>query len=52
MEQLIEEALAHAKRLRESANAADDYGARAAEAEAERWERLASAASIPAGSVL
>jgi hypothetical protein len=35
---LIEAALAHAKFLRESANMGDDYDARAAEAEAERWE--------------
>jgi hypothetical protein len=44
VEQLIEAALAHAKHLRESANGADDYGARVTEEGAERWERLASAA--------
>ena len=44
MEELIEAALAHAKALRDGANAADGYGARATAEEAERWERLASAA--------
>jgi hypothetical protein len=44
MEQLIEAALAHAKALRDSANTADDYGARATVEEAEHWERLANAA--------
>jgi hypothetical protein len=43
MEQLIEAAFAHAKELHQGALAADDY-ARATEAEAERWERLATAA--------
>jgi hypothetical protein len=44
MEDLIEAALAHAKHLRRSAQGADDYGAQATEEEADRWERLASAA--------
>jgi hypothetical protein len=43
-EQLIGAALIHAKTLRDGANAADDYGARAIEEEAERWERLAATA--------
>jgi hypothetical protein len=38
MEQLIEAALAHATFLRQSALTGDDYGARATEAEAERWD--------------
>jgi hypothetical protein len=41
---LIEAALADAKQLRDGANAADDYDARATEEEAQRWERLANAA--------
>ena len=41
MEQLIEAASAHAKASR---GAADDYGTRAAEEEAQRWERSAAAA--------
>jgi hypothetical protein len=41
VDELIEAALAHAKFLRQSAMTGDDYGARATEAEAERWERLA-----------
>jgi hypothetical protein len=44
MEQLIEAALAHVKALRGGSGAADDYGARATEEEAQRWERLAAAA--------
>ena len=44
MDELIQAALAHARFLRESANTGDDYGARATEAEAERWEGLARAA--------
>jgi hypothetical protein len=44
MEQSIEAAFAHARLLRQRAKAADGYGARATEAEAERWERLASTA--------
>ena len=44
MYELIEAALAHARFLRQSAMTGDDYGARATEAEAERWERLAQAA--------
>jgi hypothetical protein len=44
MEQLIAAALAHANYLRECANKGDDYGKRAAEAEANRWERLAAIA--------
>jgi hypothetical protein len=44
MEQLIEAALAHVKALRGGAGAADDYGPRATEEEAQRWERLAAAA--------
>jgi hypothetical protein len=44
MEELIEAALAHAKHLRQSAGGDDDYGARAAEKEAERWERMVGAA--------
>jgi hypothetical protein len=44
MEQLIEAALAHARLLRQGANAADGYGARVTEAEADRWEALARAA--------
>jgi hypothetical protein len=34
----------HAKELRDGANAMDDYGARATEEEAQRWERLAAEA--------
>jgi hypothetical protein len=44
MEQLIKAAFAHAGLLRQGANAADGYGARATEAETERWERLARTA--------
>jgi len=44
VDELIQAALAHARFLRESANTGDDYGARATEAEAERWEGLARAA--------
>jgi hypothetical protein len=44
VDELIQAALAHARFLRESANTGDDYGARASEAEAERWEGLARAA--------
>jgi hypothetical protein len=44
VDELIEAALAHAEFLRQSAMTGDDYGARATEAEAERWERLARAA--------
>jgi hypothetical protein len=44
MEQLIEAVLAHAKPLRGGAHAADGYGAWATLEEAQRWERLASAA--------
>jgi hypothetical protein len=41
VDELIEAALAHAEFLRQSATTGDDYGARATEAEAERWEWLA-----------
>jgi hypothetical protein len=44
MEQLIDATLAHAKFLRKSARADDDYIARAVEREAERWEALAATA--------
>jgi hypothetical protein len=44
MEQLIDAALAHAKFLRKSARAGDDYIARAAVQDAERWEGLAATA--------
>jgi hypothetical protein len=44
MEQLIDAVLAHAKFLRKSARAGDDYIARAVEREAERWEALAATA--------
>jgi hypothetical protein len=44
MDELIQAALAHPKFLRQSATTGDDYGARATEAEAVRWERLAQAA--------
>jgi hypothetical protein len=44
MEQLIAAALAHAKYLRERANKGDHHGARTAESEANRWERLAAIA--------
>ena len=44
VDELIEAALAHAKFLRQNADTDNDYGARATEAEAERWERLAHAA--------
>ena len=44
MDELIQAALAHATFLRQSADTGDDYGARATDAEAERWERLARAA--------
>jgi hypothetical protein len=45
MEKVIKAALAHhAKEPAERATAADDHGARATEKEAQRWERLASAA--------
>ena len=44
VDELIQAALAHARFLRESANTGDDNGARATEAEAERWEGLARAA--------
>jgi hypothetical protein len=48
MEQLIAAALAHAKNLRECANKGDNYGTRATEAEANRWERLAAIAQSEA----
>ena len=51
MMQLIEAALAHAKHLRDGAYAADDYGARATIAEAERWERLANDAQNEADNL-
>jgi hypothetical protein len=41
VDELIQAALAHATFLRQSADTGDDYGGRATEAEAERWERLA-----------
>jgi hypothetical protein len=44
MEELIEAALAHAIHLRDNSVCDDDYGARAAIEEAERWEALARAA--------
>ena len=44
MEHLIEAALAQAKYPRDCAKTGDDYGARATEAEADRWEALASTA--------
>jgi len=44
VQELIEAALAHAKFLRDGANAADGYGARATVEDAERWERLSTAA--------
>jgi hypothetical protein len=44
MEQLIDAVLAHAKFLRKSARAGDDYIARVAEREAERWEAMAAKA--------
>ena len=44
MDELIEAALAHAKFLRQNADTDNDYGARATEAEADRWEGLARAA--------
>ncbi len=44
MDELFQAALAHAKFLRQSADTGDDYGARATDAEAERWERLGRAA--------
>ena len=44
VDELIQAALAHAKFLRQSADTGDDYGARATEAEADRWEGLARAA--------
>jgi hypothetical protein len=44
VDELIQAALAHATFLRQSAVTGDDCGARATEAEAERWERLAQAA--------
>jgi hypothetical protein len=44
MEQLIDAVLAHAKFLRKGARAGDDYIARAAEREAERWEALVAKA--------
>ena len=44
VDELIQAALAHATFLRQSADTGDDYGARATDAEAERWERLARAA--------
>jgi hypothetical protein len=50
MMQLINDALAHAKRLRQSANAADDCGARVIEADAERRERLATDARLEVNS--
>jgi hypothetical protein len=44
-EQLIKAAQAHAKHLRDNAAVfGDDYGAEATKEEAERWERLATAA--------
>jgi hypothetical protein len=46
MEQLIAAALAHAKNLRECANKGRDYGTRASEGEANRWERLTAIAQI------
>ena len=44
VDELIEAALAHAKFLRQNADTDNDYGARATEAEADRWEGLARAA--------
>ena len=44
MVKLIEAAFEQARQLREGANTADDYGARATIEEAGRWEALASAA--------
>jgi hypothetical protein len=44
VDELIQAALAHATFLRQSADTGDDYGARATDTEAERWERLARAA--------
>jgi hypothetical protein len=44
MEQLIDAVLAHAKFLRKSARAGDDYIARAAEQEAEQWEAMVATA--------
>ena len=44
MEQLITTAFEHAKQLRQGANAADGYGARATVEDAERWERPPTAA--------
>jgi hypothetical protein len=44
MQQLIKAAFEHARQLRQADDAADDYGACATVDEAERWERLASAA--------
>jgi hypothetical protein len=52
MMQLIEAALAHAKHLRDGANATDDYGARATIEEAQRWERLAHDAQKEASILL
>jgi hypothetical protein len=46
VDESIEAALAHPKFLRQSANTGDDYGARATEAEAERWEGLARLAQM------
>jgi hypothetical protein len=48
VDELIQAALAHSKFLRQSADTGDDYGARATEAEAEHWERLARAAQSEA----
>ena len=44
VDELIEAALAHAKFLRQNADTDNDYGARATEAEADRWEGLARTA--------
>jgi hypothetical protein len=52
MEQLIDAVLAHAKFLRKSARAGDDYIAHAAEQEAERWEAMAATAREELGSQL
>ena len=50
VDELIKAALAHAEFLRHSALTGDDYRARATEAEAERWERLAQAARLEVNS--
>jgi hypothetical protein len=51
VEELIQAALAHAKFLRENANMGDGRGARVPEAEAERWERLATDARLEVNSI-